>query len=189
MTAPAFNTNLPENTPSMLPLLFVTIACGAISGFHGLVASGTTSKQLDKETDLRFVGFGAIGEGSLSLATIACAGFATLADWEAVYSLRQGGVAAVEGGANIISQGVGLDNEIAETLLTVMAVLFAGTTMAPVYVYSVISSKNGVTSIIFLDAESVACDIVGGHFMCSTRLWCGIRRFRWLSDLAAVWYH
>jgi len=134
MTAPAFNTNLPEDTPSMLPLLFVTIACGAISGFHGLVASGTTSKQLDKETDLRFVGyFGAIGEGSLSLATIiaACAGFATLADWEAVYSsFGQGGVAAfVEGGANIISQGVGLDNEIAETLLTVMAVLFAGTTM------------------------------------------------------------
>lgn len=134
MTAPAFNSNTPEGTPSMLPLLFVTIACGAISGFHGLVASGTTSKQLDKETDLRFVGyFGAIGEGSLSLATIiaACAGFATLADWEAVYtSFGQGGVSAfVEGGANIISQGIGLDVGIAETLLTVMAVLFAGTTM------------------------------------------------------------
>lgn len=134
MTAPAFNSNIPEGTPSMLPLLFVTIACGAISGFHGLVASGTTSKQLDKETDLRFVGyFGAIGEGSLSLATIiaACAGFATLADWEAVYtSFGQGGVSAfVEGGANIISQGIGLDVGIAETLLTVMAVLFAGTTM------------------------------------------------------------
>lgn len=134
MTAPAFNSNTPEGTPSMLPLLFVTIACGAISGFHGLVASGTTSKQLDKETDLRFVGyFGAIGEGSLSLATIiaACAGFATLADWEAVYSsFGQGGVSAfVEGGANIISQGIGLDVGISETLLTVMAVLFAGTTM------------------------------------------------------------
>jgi carbon starvation protein len=134
ISAPAFNTNTPEGTPSMLPLLFVTIACGAISGFHGLVASGTTSKQLDKETDARFVGyFGAIGEGSLSLATIiaATAGFATLADWEAVYSsFGQGGVAAfVEGGANIISQGLGLEANIAETLLTVMAVLFAGTTM------------------------------------------------------------
>lgn len=134
ISAPAFNTNTPEGTPSMLPLLFVTIACGAISGFHGLVASGTTSKQLDKETDARFVGyFGAIGEGSLSLATIiaATAGFATLADWEAVYSsFGQGGVAAfVEGGANIISQGIGLEADIAETLLTVMAVLFAGTTM------------------------------------------------------------
>ncbi|ASG65893.1 carbon starvation protein A [Idiomarina piscisalsi] len=134
ISAPAFNTNTPEGTPSMLPLLFVTIACGAISGFHGLVASGTTSKQLDKETDARFVGyFGAIGEGSLSLATIiaATAGFATLADWEAVYSsFGQGGVSAfVEGGANIISQGIGLEADIAETLLTVMAVLFAGTTM------------------------------------------------------------
>lgn len=121
ISAPAFNTNTPEGTPSMLPLLFVTIACGAISGFHGLVASGTTSKQLDKETDARFVGyFGAIGEGSLSLATIiaATAGFATLADWEAVYSsFGQGGVAAfVEGGANIISQGIGLEADIAETL-------------------------------------------------------------------------
>ena len=134
ISAPAFNTNTPEGTPSMLPLLFVTIACGAISGFHGLVASGTTAKQLDKETDARFVGyFGAIGEGSLSLATIiaATAGFATLGDWEAVYSsFGQGGVAAfVEGGANIISQGIGLEANIAETLLTVMAVLFAGTTM------------------------------------------------------------
>lgn len=134
ISAPAFNNNTPEGTPSMLPLLFVTIACGAISGFHGLVASGTTSKQLDKETDARFVGyFGAVGEGSLSLATIiaATAGFATLADWEAVYSsFGQGGVAAfVEGGANIISQGLGLDIGVSETLLTVMAVLFAGTTM------------------------------------------------------------
>ncbi|MGT0149364.1 carbon starvation CstA family protein [Vibrio metschnikovii] len=55
--APAFNTNLPEGAPSLIPLLFVTIACGAISGFHGLVASGTTSKQLDKEPDVRFVGY------------------------------------------------------------------------------------------------------------------------------------
>jgi len=134
LVAPAFNTNTPEGTPSLVPLLFVTIACGAISGFHGLVASGTTSKQLDKETDARFVGyFGAIGEGSLSLATIiaATAGFATLADWQAVYhSFGQGGVAAfVSGGANILENGIGLDTEISQTLLTVMAVLFAGTTM------------------------------------------------------------
>src|SRR5690606_1780014 len=87
LVALAFNNDLPEGTPSMIPLLFVTIACGAISGFHGLVASGTTSKQLDKEPDLRFVGyFGAVGEGSLALAAIiaATAGFATLADWQAI---------------------------------------------------------------------------------------------------------
>ncbi|MBM6551886.1 carbon starvation protein A [Marinomonas ostreistagni] len=134
LVAPAINMDTPEGTPSMIPLLFVTIACGAISGFHGLVASGTTSKQIEKETDIRFVGyFGAIGEGSLSLATIIAvtAGFATLADWQAVYSsFGQGGVGAfVSGGANVLTNGIGLDNTIAQTLLTVMAVLFAGTTM------------------------------------------------------------
>ena len=56
IVAPAINPNVPASAPPMVPLLFVTIACGAISGFHGLVGSGTTSKQLDKETDARFVG-------------------------------------------------------------------------------------------------------------------------------------
>jgi carbon starvation protein len=44
----------------LFPFLFVTIACGAISGFHSLVASGTTPKMLDKETDARFIGYGAM---------------------------------------------------------------------------------------------------------------------------------
>ncbi|MFC2991613.1 carbon starvation CstA family protein [Halomonas tibetensis] len=134
LVAPAFNDNVPAGTPSLLPLLFVTIACGAISGFHGLVSSGTTSKQLNKETDARFVGyFGAVGEGMLALAAIlaATAGFATFGDWEAMYSaFGQGGVNAfVEGGAYIIHNGIGLPEATAATLLTVMAALFAGTTM------------------------------------------------------------
>lgn len=134
VVAPMINTDLPMDTPSMIPLLFVTIACGAISGFHGLVASGTTSKQLDKETDTRFVGyFGAVGEGALALAAIiaATAGFASLADWQAVYSaFGQGSLTAfVDGGARILSAGTGLSSEVAATLLTVMAALFAGTTM------------------------------------------------------------
>jgi carbon starvation protein len=47
ISAPAFNNQLAENSPSLVPLLFVTIACGAVSGFHGIVSSGTTSKQLN----------------------------------------------------------------------------------------------------------------------------------------------
>ncbi|MEH6387746.1 MAG: carbon starvation protein A [Pseudomonas profundi] len=134
MIAPMLNIDVPAGTPSMVPLLFVTIACGAISGFHGLVSSGTTSKQLNRETDARFVGyFGAIGEGGLALAAIlvASAGFASLADWQAMYSaFGQGGVKAfVEGGAFIIHNGLGVPEVTAATLLTVMAALFAGTTM------------------------------------------------------------
>ena len=49
----------------LFPFLFVTIACGAISGFHSLVSSGTTSKMLDKESDARFIGYGAMVAESL----------------------------------------------------------------------------------------------------------------------------
>ncbi|MFV0360990.1 carbon starvation protein A [Tropicimonas sp.] len=134
VVTPFYNENVPEGTPAIVPLLFVTIACGAISGFHGLVASGTSSKQLDKETDARFVGyFGAVGEGMLSLATIICAtaGFATLAEWEGVYSrFGAGGVGAfVNGGGRILEDGLGISAGFAATMLTVTAALFAGTTM------------------------------------------------------------
>ena len=134
MVAPAFNDNVPEGTPSIVPLLFVTVACGAISGFHGMVSSGTSSKQLAHETDARFVGyFGAVGEGLLALGAIIAttAGYRTLADWEAVYTaFNDGGVTAfVEGGGAIMNQGLGLPTSLSATVLATMAVLFAATTM------------------------------------------------------------
>src|SRR5690606_41430382 len=106
IVGPAYTSNVPEGTPNLVPLLFVAIACGAISGFHGMVSSGTRSKQLDKETDARFVGdFGAVGEGLLALGAIIAttAGFRTLADWAGVYqAFNDGGViAVVHGGGRI----------------------------------------------------------------------------------------
>jgi carbon starvation protein len=134
VVAPAVNRDLPPGVPGLVPLLFVTIACGAISGFHGLVSSGTTSKQLNNEQDVRFVGFlGSAGEGALALAAIvACtAGFASLADWEGFYtSFTSGGIPAfVQGGGAIIAEGLRLPAHFGETLLAVMAILFAATTM------------------------------------------------------------
>ncbi len=61
-------------TPPMLPVLFITIACGACSGFHSIVASGTTSKQLDRETDARPVAYG----GMLLEGFFACISLATV---------------------------------------------------------------------------------------------------------------
>ncbi len=134
IVAPAFNQNLPSGTPPLVPLLFVTIACGAISGFHGLVASGTTSKQMDKEPDARFVGYGgSMGEGLLALCAIIAvsAGFATRADWEATYATfgATGIDTFVAGGSAVVAAGTGLPVGFAATLLAVMTVLFAGTTM------------------------------------------------------------
>ncbi|MBM4184179.1 MAG: carbon starvation protein A [Gemmatimonadetes bacterium] len=135
VVAPAFNSNPPANAPPIVPLLFVTIACGAISGFHGLVASGTTSKQLDKEPHARQVGYlGSVGEGTLAMAAIiACtAGFASFADWNAFYggSYPAAGLTAwARGGSIIMENGLGLPDNIAETMLAVMGILFAATTM------------------------------------------------------------
>ena len=134
IVAPTLNDAVPEGTPSIFPLLFVTIACGAVSGFHGIVASGTSAKQLDKETDARFVGyFGAVGEGLLSLGTIVAttAGYKTLADWESVYNeWNAGGVNAfVEGCGALMNEGLGIPTSLSATILATMAVLFAATTM------------------------------------------------------------
>jgi carbon starvation protein len=77
MVAPAWNPAPPGDAPAIFPFLFITIACGAVSGFHCLVSSGTSSKQLDKETDARFVGYGAmLMEGALAVLVIlaCCAG-------------------------------------------------------------------------------------------------------------------
>ena len=134
VVAPALRENVPAGTPGLFPLLFVTIACGAISGFHGVVASGTSAKQLDKETDARFVGyFGAVGEGLLALGTIIAttAGFRTLSEWETIYSeWNAGGVNAfVEGGGRLLNEGLAIPTSLSATILATMAVLFAATTM------------------------------------------------------------
>ena len=139
VVAPAINTNLPPDTPNWFPLLFVTIACGAISGFHGLVSSGTSSKQLDKETDARYVGYGgAIGEGSLALTAILAttAGFAVVVGvdgWHDHYgsfaSASAGATQAFVQGVGFLAQGIGIPQGLAVTFAAVVVISFAATTM------------------------------------------------------------
>ncbi len=74
LVAKPINPEPPPGAPPMIPFLFITIACGAISGFHCLVSSGTSSKQLKKETDAQLVGYGAmLLESALAvLVIVAC---------------------------------------------------------------------------------------------------------------------
>lgn len=68
---PAFSSFSLDKVGYLFPALFVTVACGAISGFHSLVGSGTTAKQLDKETDSRLVGYGGmLIEGLLAVLSL-----------------------------------------------------------------------------------------------------------------------
>jgi carbon starvation protein len=69
---PAFIAPVQGSSP-LFPILFITIACGACSGFHALVSSGTTSKQIQKESDARPIGYGAmILEGLVAVVSLAC---------------------------------------------------------------------------------------------------------------------
>jgi carbon starvation protein len=147
LAAPAINPN-PVGAPSMFPFLFITIACGAISGFHCLVSSGTSSKQLTSEPDARFIGYGAmLTEGFLAtLVILACgagvglgvagAGGATLVGHEAWmhhYGVWTSGLgpalgAFVGGSANFL-QALGLPGGVAIALMGVFVASFAGTTL------------------------------------------------------------
>jgi len=126
--------------PSWLPLLFVTIACGAVSGFHSLVSSGTTVRQLNRETDAYVIGYGGmLTEGALAiLVIVACVAGLGAEAWEsgayAAWSgIKGGGLAAqlsavVQGGANYLAK-LGLPTEYGSALLAVTIVAFALTTL------------------------------------------------------------
>ena len=149
VTAPAIRSFSEPNTPSLFPLLFVTIACGAISGFHGLVASGTSSKQLEYLPDSRMVGYGGmIGEGTLALvSTIAAVagislvgqahlpsvGFVADLDWSSYYDswehASQNKAAAFVLGGGALLKSLGIPESFANTLMAVLVISFAATTL------------------------------------------------------------
>ncbi|MHC4596281.1 MAG: carbon starvation CstA family protein [Planctomycetota bacterium] len=127
-----------EGAPPIWPFLFVTIACGALTGFHSIVASGTTSKQLANEKDARFVGYGAMaGESALALgAVIACtAGFGSREAWMAHYGswgsaagLWEKVGAFVDGSAGFIAT-LGIPESLGKTFMGLVIVAFALTTL------------------------------------------------------------
>ncbi len=149
MVAPAFNLS-PEGAPPWMPFLFITIACGAISGFHCLVSSGTSSKQVETEPDAHFVGYGSmLTEGFLAtIVLIACGGGLALAyttadgqvltgpaafathygSWMASSGIGSKVGAFVEGSANMVAT-IGLPKEIGVVLMGVFVASFAGTTL------------------------------------------------------------
>ena len=135
--APAVNLH-PEGAPPMYPFVFIVIACGAASGFHSLVSSGTTAKQLDRETDAPFIGYGGmIGESLLGLmAVLACtAGFISREDWLGHYGSWQSAeglgnnIAAFIGGTSHFLSALGIPVELGRTFVAVIVVSFALTTL------------------------------------------------------------
>lgn len=150
IVAPSFRLH-PEGAPWIFPFLFVTIACGAISGFHCLVSSGTSSKQLQTESDALFVGYGSmLTEGFLAILVIlscvagvglgvsggadgallhgAEAYTARYGSWDGAKGLPAMVGAFVEGSANFL-RGLGISGPLAVALMGVFVASFAATTM------------------------------------------------------------
>jgi carbon starvation protein len=135
--APAFVPE-PKGAPPMLPFVFILIACGAASGFHGLVSSGTTAKQLNRETDARAIGYGGmIGESLLGLlAVLACtAGFRSSDLWhqhyhsfDAAKNLGQKLSGFIEGCTHFLS-ALHLPSDLSSALIAMVVVSFALTTL------------------------------------------------------------
>jgi len=138
--AAAFRPNV-TGAPPWFPFLFVTIACGAVSGFHALVSSGTTVKQLNRQTDALPIGYGAmLTEGALAILVIlACAAGLGAVHWQAggIYAtwggIQSAGLATqlsavVQGGANFLAQ-IGIPAKYGTALLAVTIVAFAMTTL------------------------------------------------------------
>ncbi len=128
----------PEGAPSLLPFVFIIIACGAASGFHGLVSSGTTAKQLDREPQALPIGYGAmLGESLLGLlATLACtAGFGSpelwhehYASWSSAQGLATKIDAFIQGSTGFVTH-LGVPADLASALIAMVVVSFALTTL------------------------------------------------------------
>ncbi len=145
VVAPAFNLH-PAGAPPLWPFLFVVIACGAISGFHSLVSSGVSSKQLDRETDAQFVGYGGmIMEGILALLVLSAviggiglrggggtAGrevwYSFYSSWQAAKGLNSKISAFVTGAVNMLSS-LHIPPQLSATIFGVFLVSYAATTL------------------------------------------------------------
>ena len=150
-----------ESGPPMIPFLFVTIACGAISGFHGLVSSGTTSKQVNQMKDARIIGYGAtLGEGSLALAaTIAVIAGLSFVDtqclpWACDFtSAKKSALSNFINGSAALLQQINFSLGLAQTIMVVLVVSFAATTLdsATRIQRYIIAEFGAATKIKFLE--------------------------------------
>ena len=135
--------------PSLFPLLFVTVACGAVSGFHGLIASGTTSKQISDMKHTKLIGYGSmLGEGTLALASTIAAvagislvkncslpsiGYVGNLSWDIYYdtwahAATNKATAFVLGGGALI-ESLGISAILSQTITAVLVISFAATTL------------------------------------------------------------
>ncbi|MEM7791771.1 MAG: carbon starvation CstA family protein [Verrucomicrobiota bacterium] len=120
---PVYTSFEPKDWSYMVPFLFITVACGACSGFHSIVSSGTTSKQIQTERDVRRVSYGAmLVEGLLAVFALVCAGVAGGVG-------EAGPVAAFARGSALFFSTLGIPQELGLSFATLAVSTFLLTTL------------------------------------------------------------
>ena len=117
------------NRDPLLPLLFVTVACGACSGFHALVASGTTAKQVDKESHMRPIAYGGmLIEGLLAIIALIAVGVMTQTEYGEGMK-TQGAVRLFAGGVAGFTDKLGLPHNAGIVFISLALAAFLMTTL------------------------------------------------------------
>lgn len=120
---PLFTSFAPADWSYLFPFLFITVACGACSGFHSIVSSGTTSKQIRSERDVKKVAYGAmLLEGFLAVFALACLGVSNGID-------EGGPVVAFAQGSSLFFATLGLSEAVGTTFATLAVTTFLLTTL------------------------------------------------------------
>ena len=119
---PIYTSFHPQDWSYLAPVLFITVACGACSGFHSIVSSGTTSKQIQTERDIKRVSYGAmLVEGLLAVFALSCIG---------VTGTMEGGpVAAFARGSSIFFGSLGIPETVGIAFATLAVSTFLLTTL------------------------------------------------------------
>jgi carbon starvation protein len=119
---PVYTSFNPKDWSYMVPFLFITVACGACSGFHSIVSSGTTSKQIQTECDVKKVSYGAmLVEGLLAVFALACVGVSG--------GMEGGPVATFARGSAVFFGSLGIPQDVGLTFATLAVSTFLLTTL------------------------------------------------------------
>lgn len=181
ISAPFFTGWRSATQGPLWPMLFILIACGAISGFHSLVAGGTTSKQLHRESDGKIIGFGAmLTEGAVATLAIMCgaAGLAWAGSGEPPGSFQE----VLAAGGPIKAFGAGYGALTAPILTTAIGTL-VGITMLKTFVLTTLDTTVRITRFITAElfgsripavrnrAVASAVGVIGAYLLGSSGRW------------------
>lgn len=177
-----FSAGEGQNIQYLFPMLFVTVACGAISGFHALVGSGTTSKQLDSEKDLKLVGFGAmLIEGVLAVIAVVTVAYISVEAMDPAVA-KGGPVAIFSSGLGTFMTSFGLPIEIGTSFTALAISAFALTSL---------DTATRLARFIFQEAfskagEETSKNILANRYV-STAITVALAGWLGFGDWKSIW--